>query len=159
MTEKLVQAFVMCYIDYCNSLLYGLPANQLQKLQAIQNSAARIVSRTRKNESISPILRALHWLPVQLRVTFKILLFAYQCFHGIAPSYLSDLLVKYEPRRNLRSSQKDLYVVPQISTNFYGKRSFGHAAPDLWNGLPNHVKYADTVEKFKTSLKSYLFKI
>ena len=117
------------------------------------------MSRTRKNESISPILRALHWLPVQLRVTFKILLFAYQCFHGIAPSYLSDLLVKYEPRRNLRSSQKDLYVVPQISTNFYGKRSLRHAAPDLWNGLPNHVKYADTVKKFKTSLKTYLFKI
>ena len=96
-------------------------------------------------------LRALHWLPVQLRVIFEMLLFAYQCFRGISPSYLSDLLVKYEPRRNLRSSQKDLYVVPQISTNFYGKRSFGHAAPDLWNGLPNHVKYADTVEKFKTS--------
>ena len=57
-TERLVHAFVMCYIDYCNSLLYGLPDTQLQKLQVIQNSAARLSTRTKKK---SHIKRALHW--------------------------------------------------------------------------------------------------
>ena len=157
-TERLVHAFVMCYIEYCNGLMYGLPDNQLKKLQVIQNAAARLVTRTNKFESISPILRALHWLPIRSRIAFKILLLTYQCFHEMAPSYLSELLVRYEPGRSLRSSQRDLYVVPPISTNFYGKRSFGHAAPELWNGIPNHIKRAGTIEGFKTSLKSHLFR-
>ena len=71
---------------------------------------------------------------------------------------LSELLIKYEPVRNLRSSLRDLYVVPHISTNFYGKRSVGHAAPELWNSIPNDIKHAGTIEKFKMSLKTYLFK-
>ena len=156
-TEKLVHAFVMCYIDYCNSLLYGLPDNQLQKLQIIQNAAARLVTKTKKYESISPVLRALHWLPIRSRIEFKILLLAYQCFHKIAPSYLSELLVRYEPRRVLRSSRADLYIIPPISTNYYGKRSFEHAAPELWNSIPYDIKHASTIGKFKTSLKTYLF--
>lgn len=156
-TERLVHAFVMCYLDYCNSLLYGLPDTQLQKLQVIQNSAARLVTRTKKYESISPILRALHWLPIRSRIVFKILLLVYQCFHEIAPSYLSDLLVKYQPVRSLRSVQKDLYVVPCISTKYYGKRSFEHAAPELWNSIPNNVRHAISIKGFKASLKTYLF--
>ena len=102
----------MCYIDYCNGLMYGLPDNQLQQLQVIQNAAARLVTRTKKFESISPILRALHWLPIRSRIAFKILLLTYKCFHETAPSYLSELLVRYEPGRSLRSSHRDLYVVP-----------------------------------------------
>ena len=128
-TERLVHAFVMCYIDYCNGLMYGLPDNQLKKLQVIQNAAARLVTRTKKFESISPILRALHWLPIWSRIAFKILLLTYQCFHEMAPSYLSELLVRYEPGRSLRSSQRDLYVVPPISTNFYGKRIVSSMPP------------------------------
>ena len=141
------------------SYMYGLPDNQLKKLQVIQNAAARLVTRTKKFESISPILRALHWLPIRSRIAFKILLLTY-CFHEMAPSYLSELLVRYEPGRSLRSSQRDLYVVPPILTNFYGKRSFGHAAPELWNSILNHihVKRAGTIEGFKTSLKSHLFR-
>ena len=72
--------------SYCNGLMYGLPDNQLKKLQVIQNAAARLVTRTKKFESISPILRALHWLPIRSRIAFKILLLTYQCFHEMAPS-------------------------------------------------------------------------
>ena len=156
-TEKLVHAFVMCHLDYCNSLLYGVPDIQFQKLQVIQNSAARLVTRTNKRESISSVLRALHWLPIKSRVKFKILLLAFHCFHDIAPSYLSELVVKYEPVRNLRSIQKDLYNVPVVRTKWYGKRGFAHAAPELWNSIPCSVRQANTVEQFKTALKTYLF--
>ena len=156
-TKKLVHAFVMCHLDICNSLLYGLPDTQLKKLQVIQNSAARMVTRTKRHESISSVLRFLHWLPIKLRITFKILLLMYLCLHNMAPSYLSELLKKYVPARDLGSSQKDLYVVPLIKTNCYGKRSFEHAAPELWNDIPDNVRNANTVGRFKYLLKTYLF--
>ena len=158
-TERLVHAFVMCHFDFCNSLLFGLPSQQIQRLQLIQNSAARLVTRTKKHDSISSVLRNLHWLPIQSRINFKVLLFAYQCVHQFGPSYLVELLTQYKPERTLRLSKKSLFCVPQTMTRSYGERSFSYAAPVLWNNLPEHVRNIDTYERFKTSLKTHLFDI
>ena len=84
-TEKLVHAFITARLDYCNSILYGLPK---RLIQLIQNTAARLVTRTNRYDHITPVL---HWLPVQERIMFKILLFTYKTIHGSAPSYLSEL--------------------------------------------------------------------
>ena len=75
----------------------GLPSQQIQRLPLIQNSAARLVTRTKKHDSISSVLRNLYWLPIQSRIHFKVLLFAYQCFHQFGPSYLVELLTQYKP--------------------------------------------------------------
>ena len=158
-TERLVHAFVMCHFDFCNSLLFQLPLRQIQRLQTIQNSAARLVTRTRKHASISPVLRNLHWLPVQSRIKFKILLLAYECFHGLAPAYLNDLLTVYKPTRNLRSCKKNLFIVPPIITRTYGERSFVHAAPVLWNSLPDSLRNINTLDRFKSALKTHLFQM
>ena len=158
-TKRLVHAFVMCHIDFCNSLLIGLPVRHIQRLQVIQNSAARLVSRTKKHESVSPILQCLHWLPVRSRIMFKILLFAYECFHDLAPSYLSELLTTYKPERNLRSSKKNLFIIPTVLTKTYGERSFAYAAPILWNSLPDSLRCINTIDHFKSALKTHLFKI
>ena len=73
-----VYAFITSKLDYCNSLLYGCRKMQLKKLQHVQNTAARIVSQTRKFDHITPVLSDLHWLPVSYRIVFKILLLVFK---------------------------------------------------------------------------------
>ena len=155
--KKLVQALVLCHLDYCNSLLYNMPDSQLGKLQLIQNSAARLITGTKKYSPITPVLQQLHWLPVKSRISFKILLLTFQCLHNMAPSYLQELLNKYTPTRNLRSSQKNLLECPVLGTRFYGERTFSFGGPLLWNAVPLHLKEANSVNNFKSLLKTFLF--
>jgi hypothetical protein len=72
-TETLIHAFVTCRLDYCNSLLYGLPDTLISKLQRVQNACVRLVYHAPKQCHITPLLQDLHWLPVKMRIIFKIL--------------------------------------------------------------------------------------
>ena len=80
-TELLVHAFITSRLDSCNALLHGLPDDQVRRLQLIQNTAARLITRTRKHEHITPVLRRLHWLPVREPIDYKILLLAFKGLH------------------------------------------------------------------------------
>ena len=157
-TEILVHAFVSSKLDNCNSLLYGLPNCLLKKLQHVQNAAARLITLSRKHEHITPILFNLHWLPVNYRIIFKILLITYKALNDLAPSYVRDLLTPYTPSRQLRSSSKDLLSIPHFNLKTYGARSFSVAAPTLWNTLPSDIKNSSSVSLFKHKLKTFLFK-
>ena len=114
----------------------------------------RLVSRTKKYQSISPVLQSLHWLPVHYRIMFKILLLSYQCFHNLAPSYLTELLTIYKPGRNLRSGKKNFFVISPVLTKTYGERTFAHAAPIMWNNLPDSLRSLNSMEHFKSALKT-----
>ncbi|XP_042341350.1 uncharacterized protein LOC121942262, partial [Plectropomus leopardus] len=153
--EKLVHAFVTSRLDYCNSLLFGCPNKSLRSLQLVQNAAARVLTRSKKRDHISPVLASLHWLPVKSRIEFKILLLTYKALNGQAPSYLSQLIVPYQPSRSLRSENAGLLVVPKISKSRLGTRAFSYHAPLLWNHLPFSVREADTVSTFKGRLKTF----
>ena len=88
--DSLVHAFISCRLDYCNALLYGIADGQLQRLQSVQNAAARLVSETRRTDHITPVLQSLHWLPVRQRVTFKLATLVHKCLSGRASGYLAD---------------------------------------------------------------------
>ena len=92
-TETLVHAFITSSIDYCNSIYYNLPKKQILKLQRIQNHAARVITKTRKYDHITPVLKSLHWLPVHYRIIFKIALLVYKSINNLTPTYLKEMIV------------------------------------------------------------------
>uniref|UniRef100_A0A8C7Z8E6 Reverse transcriptase domain-containing protein n=1 Tax=Oryzias sinensis TaxID=183150 RepID=A0A8C7Z8E6_9TELE len=150
--EILIHAFVSSRLDYCNGLLTGLSKRALKQLQYIQNAAARVLTRTRKYDHISPVLRSLHWLPVPQRIDFKAALLVYKSLHGRAPKYISDMLVPYEPSRTLRTSGTGLLLIRRVRTK-QGESAF----QPPWNSLPEVVRQASSVFMFKSRLKTFLF--
>ena len=145
-------------LDICNSLLYGLPQYLIDGLQAVQNCAARLVFRSRKHDHITPILKQLHWLPMYSRIKYKILPLTFKTLHGLAPSYITEMLQPYRSSRSLRSASKRLLTIPSAKLKKYGYRSSSFAAPTIWNSLPEPIRNHDDISKFKTSIKTSLFK-
>ena len=156
--EQLVHAFISSRLDYCNGLFIGIPGKTIQKLQYIQNSAARVLMRARKHEHITPILQSLHWLPISSRITYKILLLTHNCIHGHAPAYLKELITLQSTTRTLRSSNTLLLQIPSTRLSTMGDRAFCSAAPRLWNSLPLQLRAIQRLDSFKTGLKTFLFR-
>ncbi|KAI2647433.1 DNA mismatch repair protein MSH3 [Labeo rohita] len=155
--EKVIHAFITTRLDYCNSLYVGISQTALSRLQLVQNAAARLLAGVHKRDHITPVLRSLHWLPVRYRVNFKILLIVYKSLHGMAPPYISDLLIEHSVTRTLRSSNQRLLLIPQTKRKCRGDRAFASIAPRLWNDLPSFIRMASSVATFKSKLKTYLF--
>ena len=158
-TKQLIQAFVISKLDYCNSLLAGVSESKIMKLQQIQNHAARLIKRVPQRESITPILKELHWLPVKARIDYKMLVMTYQCLYEPSfPKYLSDKITVYTPTRSLRSYNKNFLVKPKANLRNYGERTFFFKGPSLWNDLHPNIQSANSLAAFKTNVKTFLFK-
>ena len=129
----------------------------LLSLVVLQNAAARLISNAPCNSHITLVLYSLHWL----RIDFKILLFTFKAIYGHAPGYLIDLIaIKEQPRYNLRSASGLILKYPSLKLKkTLGDRAFSSAAPNLWNNLPLHIRLEDNFERFKSLLKTHLFRL
>ena len=157
--SQLIHSSVYVRIDYCNSLLYGMPDSTLFPLQKVLNTAARILKKTPKFSHITDILKDLHWLPIRQRIIFKILLLTYQAYHNTASDYLCQLLTPYCSARNLRSNNIMLVrpCHPGQRLKTYGENCFQFAVPKEWNNLPLLICESPYIYISKSRLKTYLF--
>ena len=153
----ITHAFVTSRLDYCNSLLHGISSSLTAKLQHVLNTAARIVTGTKIGNHITPLLKSLHWLPVVQRCAFKTALLTFKVIHGLAPSYLCELIRYSSTSRDLRSINDVFLDVPK-SKSCIGSRAFVFSAPKLWNSLPYDMRTCVSLISFKSKLKTYLFR-
>ena len=158
----LVHSMVFSRVDYCNALLVGLPNYILKKVQSVLNRAARLVFDVPPRTPTTSYLIELHWLPIKARIEFKLCLMTFKVLKYGKPVYLAELL-KRPPSRpgvNLRHDDDHLRLdLPRaIQQSSFSERSFSFVAPRLYNRLPLSVRQLDSVESFKTQLKTFLFR-
>ena len=151
----------MSYLDYCNSVLVGLPDVNISKMQHIQNIAARMVvlnNVAMKGSNSRSILAKLHWLLIHRRIEYKILTLVLKCLSSGVPEYLNKLLTEYpyaERRQGLRSQHQERRLVePKTKLKIFAARSFSCAGPKWWNRLPNALKTIEDTQEFKNRLKT-----
>ena len=110
--EMLIHTFISSCLDYCNFLFTCLSRTSLDRLQVVHNAAAKLLTRSSKRSHVTPIVIALHWLPIKFRIQFKVLEITYRALNGQAPAYIRDLLQPCVTSRSLSSSDQGLLVVP-----------------------------------------------
>ena len=157
--QKLMVSLVLSKLDYCNCLLVGLPDCLLQKLQHVQNHAAKVIFRKKKTDHVTPLLISLHWLPVKQRVRYKIAMLCHKILINNEPAYLRELLIKHDNKRTTRSSNDiTLLSIPRKNLITYGDRSFEYSGPSIWNSIPMSIRDQTSTPIFKRDLKTYLFR-
>ena len=119
----LINSQVTSKLDSFNAVLTGLSTPLLNKLQKVQNSAARLLTGTKKYDHITPVLKKLHWLPVKSRIDYKMLLLCFKALHDLAPKYLCDMIRKKKPAQELRPSSIRELEVPPSKTKTYRSSS------------------------------------
>ena len=157
--QLITQALVLLCIDYCNSLLASSPQYQLDKLQHIQNMSCQVICNLRKYDHVSPAMKGLHWVKIPERITYRLCLLVYKCHSNLAPRYFSGLLPSRASRRLLRSSLSDNIHWVYFKNSQCQHSSFSSTGPRAWNSLPTMVKTVQSLDSFKSLLKTHLFNI
>ena len=160
-TKLAVHTLVTSRLDYCNSLLTGISDILLKRLQNIQRTSARLITRKRKYDHVTADLIDLHWLPIRQRIDFKILVLVYKSIHEQSPRYISNMLQIQTGSKQLRSTSSSAPRFIELRTHHttFADRSFSCYAPRTWNLLPDHIKLANSFAIFKKLLKHHLFQV
>ncbi|KAK0139909.1 hypothetical protein N1851_023185 [Merluccius polli] len=161
--EQLIHSFIFSRLDHCNSLYTCLSQAVLNRLQLVQNAAARLLTRTSRRSNITPVLASLHWLPVKFRINYKIWHFmtlppvTFQSSLFLIP-LLESIIFPTPTPRPLRSSNLGLLSVPRSTCKSKGDRAFAVLAPTLWNSLPHSLRLTEFLDSFKRLLKTHLYR-
>ena len=156
--HNIVRTLILSKLDYCNSLLYGIDKKHLNRLQVLQNKCARLILKQPSRTHASPLLQSLHWLPIEKRILFKLIVQAFKAFQFSSPGYLASYFQSraHKTKYSLRSDLAITFEVPRAKKQA-GDRAFSVAGPHLWNGLPSSVRTVDHIDRFKNKLNSHLF--
>ena len=151
--QLLVCSLVLAVIDYCNLVYYGISAENIGRLQSVQNSAARLACKVNAFDRVrsDDLFHKLHWLKVRERITYKVLLVVHKCVYGNAPVDLRKLVRFSQSNRSKKLEVRDCHGV-------MGDRAFSVCGPRLWNCLPTQLRLKEVIEDFKKDLKTYLFR-
>ena len=145
-------------LDYCNSLLHEIPAEDLHKFQCVQNCLARVVTKSPRFSRSIPLLKASHWLPIQFRIQFKKCTLVFRCLNDGQPSYLSSFLFSADSVKHIQSNNTNKLKVPRIRTKF-GARAFSVSGPTTWNLLPVHFRVAKNISSSRKLLITHFFNL
>ena len=159
--SSLCSSLVLSRLDFANSVLMGLPACEIARLQVVQNAAARLVYHAQSRDHVTPLLSELHWLRVEDRVKFKVATLTFKCLHGLAPPYLARDIVPVASlpgRQALRSASSSSVAQPPFRLITFGARTFASSAAHLWNSLPEALRSCPTLLSFRGQLKTHLFR-
>jgi len=151
-------SLILTGLDYCNSVLYGASASSIQVLQRVQNNVARIVLQAPRRSHAQPLLRELHWLPVEPRIELKVAVLTFKsCSSATASTYLSRHIKARVREWTLCSSVVPLLDKPFTRTDF-ARRAFHCSAPTVRNSLPETIISVDSLFVIKSRLKTYFFR-
>ena len=139
-TKQLVQALVISRLDYCNRLLTGIPTSLISRLETVQHLTPRLIFKSSGHQSVTVLMKDLHWLPVTSHVLFKVLVLVYKCRNGLGPGYVTSMFSAYTPVHGLHSASYGLLVEPRSRLKTVGDRAFSVAGPREWNHLPGEIE-------------------
>ena len=156
-TKMLICSMVLSHLDYGNSILLYLPKSTLKPLQSIQNYAAKITCKKQKYDSSTDCLSRLHWLPIHYRCIYKFVTIVYKTVNENEPQYLAD---KHSIKTVDKTTRHNISNIKQLEVPFnrkrtQGDRGFIFTGPSYWNKLPNYIKEAENLGKFKKLKKAH----
>ena len=155
--EMIIQSCVFSKLFYCSTVWSATSYENISKLQSVQNFAARIVTGTRKYDHITPVLKQLKWLPVEMILYLRDCIMTYKCMNNSLPDYLCEKFTLRSEISGRMTRQNNKLHKPLYRTST-AQKSFLFRASTLWNDLNELLKSKPTVVSFKYNLKQDLLK-
>ena len=151
--ESVFNALVQPYFNYCSEVWGHCNKSLSNRLQKLQNRAARILTFSSYDTSADPIFEQLNWKRLDTQRQIQVATMVYKSIHGLAPDYLGSLFTKYDPPYNLRNSENKL-AVPLPRTNFL-KNSFSYNGAVIWNSLSPELRQAKSLQSFRNGCRDF----